>query len=291
MKQLIMTLIIALMSVMASTPVSAKSNKSELKKSIPTNLIVKQTTQFSDGRTLVIYYKKQGMNCEVYSPCNADDYSVSDASKIKSTNFEVVDKVEGKLYKKASIGEVTKLIELPDRREYKTIEERAEKALAFARRHNMNEHYALFVDYGIPSGTPRLFVWDFQQQKIVASTYVMHGPGGGSTAERPRFSNLPGSECSSLGRFLITKDRGNRLKRSFRLKGMEIDNQSAYARGLMIHSSGWVDKWCWKKHIPLHRASCKGCVTVSSRGMNYLWPLINKEKKPMLLWSFVSKQS
>ena len=75
MKQLIMTLMIALMSVMASTPVSAKSNKSELKKSIPTNLIVKQTTQFSDGRTLVIYYKKQGMNCEVYSPCNADDYS------------------------------------------------------------------------------------------------------------------------------------------------------------------------------------------------------------------------
>ena len=37
------------------------------------------------------------------------------------------------------------LPELPDRREYKTIEERAEKALAFARRHNMNEHYALFV--------------------------------------------------------------------------------------------------------------------------------------------------
>ena len=35
------------------------------------------------------------------------------------------------------------LPELPDRREYKTIEERAEKALAFARRHNMNEHYAL----------------------------------------------------------------------------------------------------------------------------------------------------
>ena len=46
------------------------------------------------------------------------------------------------------------LSELPDRREYKTIEERAEKALAFAKRHNMNQHYVLFVDYGIPSGTP-----------------------------------------------------------------------------------------------------------------------------------------
>ena len=110
MKQLLLTLMVALMSVMASTPVSAKSNKSELKKSVPTNLIVKQTTVFSDGRTLVVYYKKQGMNCEVYSPCNAKDYCMSDASKIKSTNFEVVDEVEGKLYKKASLGEVTRFI-------------------------------------------------------------------------------------------------------------------------------------------------------------------------------------
>ena len=65
------------------------------------------------------------------------------------------------------------LPERPDRTEYKTIEERAEKALAFAQRHNMSEHYALFVDYGIPSGTPRLFLWDFRRKAIVASTYVM----------------------------------------------------------------------------------------------------------------------
>ena len=50
------------------------------------------------------------MQCEVYSPCNVGDYNVGDASKIKSTNFEVVDKVKGKLYRKASVGEVTKLI-------------------------------------------------------------------------------------------------------------------------------------------------------------------------------------
>ena len=181
--------------------------------------------------------------------------------------------------------------EWPDRREYKTIEERAEKALAFAKRHDMNEHYALFVDYVIPSGTPRLFVWDFHQKKIVASTYVMHGPGGGSTDERPRFSNKPGSGCSSLGRFLVTKEHGNRNKRGFRIKGLDIDNQSAYARALMIHGSRWVDSHCWMRYIPLHRTSCQGYVTVSSRGMNYLYSLISKEKKPLLLWNFESKQS
>ena len=174
----------------------------------------------------------------------------------------------------------------PDRREYKTIEERAEKALAFSRRHNMNEHYAIFVDYSIPSGTPRLFVWDYRQKKIVSSTYVMHGPGGGSTAERPVFSNKPGSECSSLGRFLVTKEHGYTLKHSFRIKGMDMDNQSAYARGLMIHGSSFLDGHVWMCYIPLHRTSCQGCVTVSSRGMNYLWSLINKEKKPILLWNF-----
>ena len=173
-----------------------------------------------------------------------------------------------------------------DDKECKTIEERAEKALKFARRHNMNEHYALFVDYSIPSGTPRLFVWDFHQEKIIASTYVMHGSGGGSTAERPRFSNRLGSGCSSLGRFLVTKEHGNVNKRGFRIKGMDSDNQSAYSRGLMIHSSFWVDKYCWMKYIPLHNKSSLGCITVSSSGMNYLGKLINKEEKPLLLWSF-----
>ena len=180
------------------------------------------------------------------------------------------------------------LPELPDRREYKTIEERAAKALTFARRHNMNEHYALFVDYSLPSGTPRLFVWDFQKNRIVASTYVMHGPGGGSTDERARFSNRPGSKCSTLGRFLVTKEHGSRNKRGFRVKGMDIDNRSAYGRGIMIHGAKWVDIHCWKKYIPLNGKCCSGCVTVSSRGINYLYPLIKGERKPLLLWNFES---
>lgn len=180
------------------------------------------------------------------------------------------------------------LPEWPDHKEYKTIEERAKNALVFAHRHNMNEHFALFVDYGVPSGTPRLFVWDFHQKKIIASTYVMHGPGGGSTNERPRFSNRPGSKCSSLGRFIVTKEHGNRNKRGFRIKGLDVDNQTAYTRCLMIHGSGWVDRHCWKRYIPMNGKSCQGCVTVSSRGMNYLWSLINSEKKLLLLWNFES---
>ena len=62
--------------------------------------------------------------------------------------------------------------------------------------------------------------------------------------------------------------------------------EGAYKRGLMIHRSTWVDKWCHKKHIPLHGPSCQGCITVSSKGMNYLERLIKSESTPLLLWSY-----
>ena len=178
------------------------------------------------------------------------------------------------------------LPEWPDHKEYRIIEQRAEKALDFAKQHNMNEHYALFVNYGIPSGKPRLFVWDFLKHKIIASSYVMHGPGKGSTDKHPVFSNEPGSECSALGRFLVTKEHGATLKRSFRLKGMDGDNKTAYSRVLMIHGSTFLDGHVWMRYIPLHRASCQGCVTVTSRGMDYIWELVNNEKVPLLLWSY-----
>lgn len=168
-----------------------------------------------------------------------------------------------------------------------TLEERVAEALKYAKRHGMSTGYVLFLDYSIPSGTPRLFVWDYSQNRIVARTYVMHGVGGGSTASVPVFSNKRGSQCSSLGRFEVTKSHGYKLRRSFRLKGLDPSCSNAYERGLMIHRSTWVDQWKWKRYIPLHSASCQGCITVSSRGMNYLERLIKSQSKPILLWTYV----
>ena len=112
MKKMLVILMVALMSVMTSTPASAKNGMNDLMSLVPTNIVVKQTTVFNDGRRLTIYYKKAGNLCELYSPCEATDYDLEDASKIKSTNFEVVNKVEGKLYRKASVREIMKLVKM-----------------------------------------------------------------------------------------------------------------------------------------------------------------------------------
>ena len=172
-----------------------------------------------------------------------------------------------------------------------TIKERAEKAYSFASRKGMNQNYCILLDYSIPSGQPRLFVWSFDEGRVVYSGYAMHGPGRGSTDKTPVFSNVPGSKCSSLGRFEVTRDRGRRNRSGLRLRGLERSNSKAYGRGIMIHSSRYVDANRWRRYIPLNGKSCLGCVTVSSRDMEYINRLVKKEKKHLLLWSYYNNIS
>ena len=163
---------------------------------------------------------------------------------------------------------------------------RAEKALRYAERKGLNDNYCLFLDYGIPSGKPRLFVWSFADNRVVYSAHAMHGPGKGSTDKAPVFSNVPGSKCSSVGRFEVTRARGKKNRTGLRLKGLEMSNSSAYNRGIMIHGSRWVDLNKWQRYIPLNEKSCQGCVTVSTRDMAYINKLVGKERGNLLLWSY-----
>ena len=163
---------------------------------------------------------------------------------------------------------------------------RADKALKYANRKGLNSHYCLFLDYGIPSGKPRLFVWSFDEGRIVYSGHAMHGPGNGSTDSVPVFSNVYGSQCSSVGKFEVTRKRGTRNKTGLRLKGLERSNNHAFSRGIMIHSSRWVDTHKWRKYIPLNPQTCQGCVTVSTRDMAYINKLVGSQDVNLLLWSY-----
>ncbi|MCQ2147248.1 MAG: murein L,D-transpeptidase catalytic domain family protein [Bacteroidales bacterium] len=176
-------------------------------------------------------------------------------------------------------------------KQYQTVEERADRALKYASRNGLNQNYCLLLDYSIPSGTPRLMLWSFAENKVVYKAHAMHGPGNGSTAEHPVFSNKPGSNCSSLGKFEVTKEHGNVNKTGFYLRGREFSNSSARLRGIMLHGSRWVDVNQWRKYIPLNTKSCLGCVTVSSKEMKYLYNLIEKENDHLLLWSYCSESS
>ena len=166
------------------------------------------------------------------------------------------------------------------------IEVRAEQAYKYAKRKGMSTNYCVFVDYSIPRGSPRGFVWSCIERKIVYRGYAMHGPGKGSTARKPVFSNVPGSHCSSIGKFEVTRRHGVRNKSGYYLKGLERSNSHAYSRGIMIHGSRWVDNNTWRRYIPLNGRSCLGCVTVSRKDMKHIGQIIEQEEKHLLLWSY-----
>ena len=102
MKHFIVILMTVLMSISTSAfaaTTSGKECKIDLTSiAIPANITVKQTVTFKDGKIIELYYKKQGDVCKLYSTTDVTKYKESDLSMIKSTNFEFVDKVEGKCY-------------------------------------------------------------------------------------------------------------------------------------------------------------------------------------------------
>lgn len=93
-------LMAVLMSISTSTFAGTTTAKSESPSHaefvIPTNLIVKQTITFTDGKSIQVFYQKEGDTCRIYSKEDVTRYSESDLNRIKSTHFEIADHCEGK---------------------------------------------------------------------------------------------------------------------------------------------------------------------------------------------------
>ena len=112
--------------------------------------------------------------------------------------------------------------------------------------------YLYFVDYGLPSSTPRGYVFDMQALAVVDGPFtVAHGRGSAASADGvpQRFSNRTGSAATSLGLFVAQElydFRGKSAGRAYRsvglrLKGVSGDwNDNARARGVVAHGAPYV---------------------------------------------------
>lgn len=155
---------------------------------------------------------------------------------------------------------------------------------------DLSEHYAVVVDFSYPSGKHRFFVCDLQTKKIIASSLCAHGSGNGSTITKPVFSNEIGSNCSSLGHYAITgrhKMSSTGLP-SFRLKGLDPSNSNAMKRGILIHSARIVSLsrlGIFPFYLPLDKRVSSGCFAIDIDMMDMVGDLVDKEKKPILLYA------
>lgn len=137
--------------------------------------------------------------------------------------------------------------------------------------------YAILVDFSKPSGEDRFKIYDCKSHCIIYSSVVQHGNGGGSTKEKPVFSNRIGSNCSSLGLYKITGfGRMNSFPiNCFRLKGLSSTNSNAEKRGIVIHPT-LSSSLPFKTHyLPLTDES-HGCFGVSFETMRVIRKLYGK---------------
>lgn len=112
--------------------------------------------------------------------------------------------------------------------------------------------YLYFVDYGLPSNTPRGYVFDMDSLKVVDGPFtVAHGRGsaGARDGVPTRFSNVEGSHATSLGLYVAQATYGFRGKmagkpyRSVGLRLMGVSrgfNDNALERRVVAHGAPYV---------------------------------------------------
>ncbi len=96
------------------------------------------------------------------------------------------------------------------------------------------------LDYSLPSTEPRLWVLDLAHGKVLFHELVAHGSGSGDNYAT-RFSNLEGSEQTSLGLFRTrdTYEGGNGY--SLKLEGLDAGvNDRALERKIVMHGAWYV---------------------------------------------------
>ncbi len=170
------------------------------------------------------------------------------------------------------------------------VDEKAKEAFEFCQKKKYNEEFCILIDMSIHSGLNRFFVYDFTQKKITHSMLVGHGCGKNPwsfdlSKERPTFSNVDGSHCSSLGKYKIGErawsDWGINVK--YVLHGLENTNSNAQSRYIVFHS--W-EKVSDTEVYPDGTPEGWGCPTISNNNMKIIDKLLKKSTKPVLMWMY-----
>lgn len=167
---------------------------------------------------------------------------------------------------------------------------KAKEAYTYCLKNNMDTNYCILVDMSIHSGKNRLFVWNFNLNKIETSGICSHGTCDGTTGPgyshaKAKFSNAPSSYCSSKGKYKI----GNRgysnwgIHINYKIHGMEPTNSNAYKRIVVLHSCAEVPN---KEIYPKNAPNSLGCPMVSDEMMTLLDKKLKNKKNPVLLWIY-----
>jgi hypothetical protein len=167
---------------------------------------------------------------------------------------------------------------------------KAKEALLFCKTKKFNTEFCVLIDMSLHSGVKRFIVWDFKKNKISNRFLVGHGCGNNPwnndySKDNPKFSNIDGSHCSSLGKYKIGKrahsDWGVNIK--YFLHGLESTNSNAYKRFIVFHSWEVVSD---VEVYPNGTPEGWGCPTISNKSFKIIDSQLQSSSKPVLMWIY-----
>lgn len=153
--------------------------------------------------------------------------------------------------------------------------------LNYAKRKGYNTNYAFLVDMKLPSGSNRFFVYDLKKDSVLKSGLVTHGYGAND--QSISFSNVPGSYCTSLGKYKIGNHYNGRFGLAYKLYGLDSSNSNAINRYVVLHSHACVPD---TEVAPESICMSQGCPTVAPAFLTTLTTYLDKAEKPVLLYIF-----
>ena len=167
--------------------------------------------------------------------------------------------------------------------EFSLLQAKAVLLKQFALAHNFNASVCFLVDMNVASGKNRFFAYDLEKDSVVLTGLVAHGSCDAGFQIDPVFSNTTNSGCSSLGRYKIGNHYLGKFGLAYKLYGLDSLNSHAYQRNIVLHSYDCVPE---QETDPIPICNSRGCPMVSPGFLNQLTVIIDKSKKPMLLWVF-----
>jgi hypothetical protein len=164
----------------------------------------------------------------------------------------------------------------------------ATSAQSYCQNNNLNTDFFILADLGRHSGLNRFFVWDFDTEQIIQQCLVSHGCGSNqwssdASREKPEFSNMDNSHCSSLGKYIIG-ERGYSqwgIHVKYLLHGLEATNSNALSRVIVLHSWESIPE---TQIYPRGTPEGWGCPAISNENMRILDPRLRNAGQKVLLW-------
>jgi L,D-transpeptidase catalytic domain len=160
------------------------------------------------------------------------------------------------------------------------LKQKASNLKTYVERNRYNSKYCFLIDMKLQSGKNRFFVYNLQKDSVEMAGLVTHGSGSGSGRDRLSFSNIPNSNCTSLGKYKVGRSYMGRFGLAYKLHGLDVSNDRAFERFVVLHAHSCVPT---REISPQPICESQGCPTVAPAFLTQLKRYIDASPAPVLL--------